>query len=80
MKRNYLVVACAKCRALLLAQQGKKTRQCPYCGAKIALSKTEILWITSDLEEARSILRSKRQGSSEPVTANEYQRQIGTDF
>ena len=80
MKKNYLVIACAKCRALLLAQQGKKTRQCPYCGTKIILSRTEVLWITSDLEEARSILRSKRQGGSEPVTASEYQRQIGTDF
>jgi hypothetical protein len=44
------------------------------------LSKTEVLWVTSDLEEARSILHSRRQGASEPVKASEYQKQIGTDF
>ena len=80
MKKTYLVVACPKCRALLLARQGRKTRQCPYCETKMNLMKTEVLWVTSDLEEARSILRSKRQGRSEPVRASEYQKQIGTDF
>jgi len=44
------------------------------------LSKTEVLWVTSDLEEARSILHSKRQDASEPVKASEYQKQIGTGF
>jgi len=44
------------------------------------LMKTEVVWVTSDLEEARTILRSKRQGRSEPVRASEYQKQIGTDF
>jgi hypothetical protein len=44
------------------------------------LMKTEVIWVTSDLEEARSILRSKRQGRSEPVRASEYQKQIGTGF
>jgi hypothetical protein len=44
------------------------------------LSKTEVLWVTSDLEEARSILHSKRQSMSEPVRASEYQKKIGTDF
>jgi hypothetical protein len=44
------------------------------------LMKTEVLWVTSDLEEARSILRSKRQGRSEPVRASEYQNQIGAGF
>ena len=80
MKKTYLVVACPKCGGLVLARQGRKTRQCPYCGTKMNLMKTEILWVTSDLEEARSILHSKRQNRSEPVTASEYQRQIGTDF
>lgn len=80
MKRTYLVVACPKCRGLLLALQGRKTRQCPYCGTKMKLMKTEVLWVTSDLEEARSILHSKRQDRSEPMTASEYQKQIGTDF
>jgi len=80
LKKTYLVVACTKCRGLLLARQGRKTRQCPYCGTKMNLSKTEVLWVTSDLEEARSILHYKRQGASEPVKASEYQKQIGTDF
>ena len=80
MKKTYLVVVCPKCRGLLLARQGRKTRQCPYCGTKMNLMKTEVVWVTSDLEEARSILRSKRQGRSEPVRASEYQKQIGTDF
>jgi DNA-directed RNA polymerase subunit RPC12/RpoP len=80
LKKTYLVVACSKCRALLLARQGRKTRQCPYCGTKMNLMKTEVLWVTSDVEEARSILRSKRQGRSEPVRASEYQNQIGTGF
>jgi hypothetical protein len=44
------------------------------------LMRIEVLWTTSDLEEARSILRSKRQGRSEPVRASEYQKQIGTGF
>jgi len=44
------------------------------------LLKAEVLWMTSDLEEARSILHSKRQDRSGPVTASEYQKQIGTDF
>jgi len=80
LKKTYLVVACPKCGGLVLARQGRKTRQCPYCGTRMNLMKTEILWVTSDLEEARSILHSKRQNRSEPVTASEYQRQIGTDF
>ena len=80
MKKTYLVVACPKCRALLLARQGRKTRQCPYCGTKMNLMKTEALWVTSDLDEARSILRSKREGRSEPVRASEYQNQLSTDF
>jgi DNA-directed RNA polymerase subunit RPC12/RpoP len=80
LKKTYLVVACSKCRGLLLARQGRKTRQCPYCGTKINLIKAEVLWVTSDLEEARSMLRSKRQNRSEPMTASEYQKQTGTDF
>jgi len=80
LKKTYLVVACSKCRGLLLARQGRKTRQCPYCGTKINLVKAEVLWLTSDLEEARSILHSKRQDRSEPVKASEYQEKIGTDF
>jgi DNA-directed RNA polymerase subunit RPC12/RpoP len=61
LEKTYLVVACSKCQRFLLAKQGTRARQCPYCGARMNLSKTEILWTTSDLEEARSILRSKRQ-------------------
>jgi len=80
LKKTYLVVACPKCRALLLARQGRKTRQCPYCGTKMNLTKTEVLWMTSDLEEARSMLRSKRQSRSEPVKASEYHEQTGTGF
>jgi uncharacterized Zn finger protein (UPF0148 family) len=80
LKKTYLVVACPKCRALLLARQGRKTRQCPYCGTKMNLMRTEVLWMTSDLEEARSMLRSKRQGRSEPVRASEYHEQTGTGF
>ncbi|WP_455363520.1 DUF1922 domain-containing protein [[Eubacterium] cellulosolvens] len=61
MKKTYLVIACSKCQRFLLARQGTKARLCPYCGTRMNLSKTEVLWTTSDPEEARSILHSKRR-------------------
>ncbi|MCJ7455686.1 DUF1922 domain-containing protein [Candidatus Bathyarchaeota archaeon] len=80
MRKIYLVIACSKCQRLLLARQGTKTRQCPYCGRRIGLSKAETLWMTSDIEEARSVLRSKSQSRPEKPAAEPYGKVASTHF
>jgi DNA-directed RNA polymerase subunit M/transcription elongation factor TFIIS len=80
LKKNYYIIACPKCQQFLLARQGVKTRNCPYCGARMNLAKVEVLWMTSDLKEARSVLRSKREGRSVQPTGGDRLRRISTRF
>gem|GEM_PF-2023365 len=80
MRKVYLVIVCPKCQRLLLARQGTKTRQCPYCGGRIGLSKAETLWMTSDIEEARSVLRSKSQSRPGNAAAEPHVKRASTHF
>ncbi len=58
---EYLVLACDRCRKHLLAKSGQKVRSCPYCGRKITLASANIVARAQDPEEAREILRAKKE-------------------
>jgi len=80
MKKTYIVISCPKCQGYLLARHGRKTRQCPYCGGRVNLSNVDILWSTSDLEEARSVLQSKRQSRSQQLEDAAGDSRLSTRF
>ncbi|MCK5628509.1 DUF1922 domain-containing protein [Candidatus Bathyarchaeota archaeon] len=55
--KSAVIVACTRCRCLLIAIQDQKTRSCSYCGARITISKAEKVAIAKNSFEASKILR-----------------------
>lgn len=56
-----VVVECAQCKGLLLATKEQKTRNCPYCGAKINLGKAKRLASAENAFQASQILRKLKE-------------------
>jgi len=57
MPQTTIVFECSQCRGLLLAQKAQKTRCCPYCGAKINLTRAKRLATAESAFEASEMLR-----------------------
>ncbi len=59
-----IVVVCSRCRGLLLAKAGQKTRTCPYCGSKVALDRAKKVASAENAYEASEILRKLKSEAS----------------
>ena len=51
------IIECNQCGGLMLATAEKKTRSCPYCGARLDLQRTKRLASAQSAFEASEILR-----------------------
>lgn len=56
----HAVIVCYKCGRYLLAKMDKKTRQCPYCEAKLMLDRTKIIASTKTAREASNLIRAMK--------------------
>jgi len=52
-----LIVRCTRCGGLLMAAEGQKTRTCPYCGARVQLTKTNVIASAENAFLASEILK-----------------------
>jgi DNA-directed RNA polymerase subunit RPC12/RpoP len=57
----HAVIVCYKCGRYLLATMDKKTRQCPYCEAKLILNRTKIIASAKTAREASNIIRTIKE-------------------
>jgi len=57
----YLVVICYKCGQYLLAKTDQKTRQCPYCEAKLVLNRAKKIMTAKTARQASSLLRNLKE-------------------
>jgi len=57
----YTVITCYKCGQLLLAKTNQKTRQCPYCAARLILSKTKKVARIKTAQEASDFIRALKR-------------------
>ncbi|MCW4046769.1 MAG: DUF1922 domain-containing protein [Candidatus Bathyarchaeota archaeon] len=62
------IIECSRCGGLLLAAEGKKSRTCPYCGARIDAKTARKLASAEDAFTASEVLRElkKQKGFSRP--------------
>jgi len=75
LKKHYLVIACTRCKRLLLATADKKTRTCPYCGKRVKMGDAPTLFQSENPDEARAALReAKVQFKSKVSADNENSR------
>ena len=61
-----LIVVCAQCSGLFLAARGIKSRTCPYCGAKVDITRAKKVASAKTAFEASEKLRelkNKRQSN-----------------
>jgi len=52
-----LIVACSRCGGLFLAEEGQKTRTCPFCGAHVSINRARKVGSAETAFEASEILR-----------------------
>jgi DNA-directed RNA polymerase subunit RPC12/RpoP len=58
----YLIVVCDGCGRLLVADGGKKSRRCPYCGVRVWLSRARVVGNAGSAREALVLVqRLKRE-------------------
>lgn len=57
----YLVIICYKCGRYLLAKGDQKTRQCPYCEARLVLNRAKKIVTAKTAEQASNFLRSLKE-------------------
>lgn len=53
----YLIVVCGGCGRLLVADAGKKSRRCPYCGTKVWLAKARHAGRAETAREASELVQ-----------------------
>lgn len=53
----YLIVVCGGCGRLLVADAGKKSRRCPYCGARMRLAKAKRVGSAETAREASELVQ-----------------------
>ncbi len=58
---SYTIVVCSKCGGYLLAKNGQKTRNCPYCGSKISLEKALKIAKVENAYKAAALLRKLKE-------------------
>jgi len=56
----HAIIVCYKCGQYLLAKMNQKTRQCPYCEAKLILEKTKIIASAKTAREASNLIRKMK--------------------
>ena len=57
----YVVITCYKCGQLLLAKTDQRTRQCPYCEARLVLDKTKKIASVKTAQEASVLIRALKR-------------------
>ncbi|UCF59008.1 MAG: DUF1922 domain-containing protein [Candidatus Bathyarchaeota archaeon] len=57
----YVVITCYKCGQLLLAKTDQRTRQCPYCEARLILDKTKRVASAKTAQEASVLIRALKR-------------------
>jgi len=62
---SFVVVVCGKCRGLLAAKAGQKTRTCPYCGSRIVLDKSKRVAVANNARDASVILKKLKRKAAE---------------
>jgi DNA-directed RNA polymerase subunit RPC12/RpoP len=60
----YVVITCYKCGQLLLAKTDQRTRQCPYCEARLILDKTKKIASVKTAQEASVLIRALKRKKS----------------
>ncbi|MBT0160468.1 DUF1922 domain-containing protein [Candidatus Bathyarchaeota archaeon A05DMB-2] len=55
------IIECSRCSGLLLAAGDKKTRTCPYCGARIDTKSARKLASAEDAFTASEVLRELKK-------------------
>ncbi len=53
----YLIVVCGGCGSLLVADAGKKSRTCAYCGARVWLAKAKRVGSAETSREAAVLVQ-----------------------
>jgi len=66
----YIVIVCYKCGQFLLAKTGQKTRQCPYCEARLVFDKTRKVAHTKTAQEASNLIRALKRKKNAENTPN----------
>ena len=57
----YLIVVCGGCGRLLVADGGKKSRMCPYCGVRVWLAKAKRVGSAESAREASKLVQHLKQ-------------------
>jgi DNA-directed RNA polymerase subunit RPC12/RpoP len=57
----YVVITCYKCGQLLLAKTDQRTRQCPYCEARLILDKTKKVASAKTAQEVSALIRALKR-------------------
>ena len=58
----YLIVVCGGCRRLLVADGGKRSRRCPYCGVRVWLAKAKRVGGAETAREASELVQRLKRG------------------
>ncbi len=53
----YLIVVCVGCGRLLVADDGKKSRRCPYCGVRVWLAKAKRVGSAGSARDASELVQ-----------------------
>lgn len=62
---TFIIIKCQNCGGLSVAEEGQKTKTCPYCGARIHLDKAKQLASAKNAREASMILRDLKRKAAE---------------
>jgi DNA-directed RNA polymerase subunit RPC12/RpoP len=60
MREMHAVIVCYRCGRYILAKMNQKTRQCPYCEARLVLAKTKIIASAKTAREASGLIRAMK--------------------
>jgi len=58
---GYLIIVCSRCESYLLAKSGQKTRTCPYCGLKVAITTAKKVATIENGARASELLRKLKE-------------------
>ena len=70
LKKVYLVISCTNCKRLLLATSDKKSRTCPYCGERVKMADTHVLFQSENRNESQEALREAKTRLKTGVSAD----------
>lgn len=73
---NYIIIICGKCGGHMLAKNSQKSRNCPYCGSRVALEKAKRVAHAENANKASVILRRLKEESAIKHGKARLQRQF----